>query len=360
MAKKKQVERIETFEERVDRLAGKFKGSIIQPLAEATIRPTETISTGSLAIDRALEGGGWYCTGFNQVWGRPGIGKTTLVSDTAAELSLQKKRTAYFDVEMKQQTDYFRECVIASGGDPEYITQFKPDSGAACLEMALELTGWVDLLILDSITTIVPTVVLDTDDVEQVFWAARSKLLTQFVDIIRPKLGTCGPFNKQRPVPTAIVGICQARADMKSRGYGDGLYAPGPWAWKHAIAIDLKLLGGKPKKGFDGEPVGIEATAQVKRNMIGRPTLEAKIDILYGLGIDKAADAIRVGLDYGMVIKEGTWFRWPDKTAIGNGMPRAAEALRAEPEVLAKLRQEIAERIRNESLVSSEEAPQEV
>ena len=359
MAKKK-PEKILTLEERYDLMAKKFSGSIVQSLSKPTIKAVEVLSTGCLGIDRIIGGGGWYRTGFNQVWGRPSIGKTTLLTSTAADASLKGMTTAYIDVEQKQDTDYFRECVIASGGNPEHITQVKPDSGAACLEIVLKLVGWVDLIIIDSITAVVSTAVMDTDDIEQTFWANQAKLLTQFVNAIRPKLGTCGPFNEQRPVPTAIVGISQARANMRTTGKGDGLYAPGPWAWKHAMAIDIKLLGEKKKFGFEGELIGIEAKAQVKKNVIGKPTLETGFDLLYGKGIDRALDALRTGKDMGLVVTKGAWYKFADGTAIGNGLDRAAEALRAEPETLAKLRQDIAERIRNEALVSSEEAPQEV
>ena len=360
MAKKKGVVVDgKTLEERLEQMTRKFGQSIIQPLSRATIKRLEVISTGCLALDQITEGGGFPRTCFSEIWGRQSIGKTSLLSSCAAELSELGGSTVLIDMEHKLQTDYFKECVEAAGGVAAYITQIKPATGRDCLESVLDLIGFADLIIIDSIAAVVTTAQMDAGDVEDKFWAAQARLITEFVQRVRPKLGVCGPHNPLMPVATAIVGINQVRADMEAKG-GDKLKASGAWAWRHALSLQIKLTGGSVKVGFDGLPAWIEVNSWVRKNVIGRPDRRATFGIRFGVGIDPAMDVIQVGTELGVIVKKGSHYYLPDETKLGQGVDRVAEVLTAQPKLLAQLRQETAERIRNEALVSSEEAPQEV
>src|SRR3972149_2368317 len=108
------------------------KGSIMR-FGEAAARTVvEAISTGSLALDRALGIGGIPRGRVTEIFGPESSGKTTLALHIMAEAQKKGGTVAYIDVEHALDADYAGRCGVKI--DELLISQ--PDTG----EQALEIT----------------------------------------------------------------------------------------------------------------------------------------------------------------------------------------------------------------------------
>jgi recombination protein RecA len=92
----------------------------------------------------------------------------------------------------------------------------------------------------------------------------------------------------------------------------------------------------------DGEQVvGSRTRVKVVKNKVAPPFREAEFDIRYGVGVDRLAEALDLGVERGIVEKSGAHFSL-DGERIGQGRERAADWLREHPAALDALVSRIA------------------
>jgi recombination protein RecA len=72
------------------------------------------------------------------------------------------------------------------------------------------------------------------------------------------------------------------------------------------------------------------------KNKVSPPFREAEFDIRYGVGVDRWAEALDLGVERGAVEKSGAYFSL-DGERIGQGRERAVEWLRANPAAFERL-----------------------
>jgi recombination protein RecA len=100
-----------------------------------------------------------------------------------------------------------------------------------------------------------------------------------------------------------------------------------------SLRLDIRRTGQLK----DGEEiVGSRTRVRVVKNKVAPPFREAEFDIRYGVGVDRAAEALDLAVGRGLVEKSGTHFAL-DGERIGQGRERAAEWLRANPAALEAL-----------------------
>ena len=129
------------------------------------------------------------------------------------------------------------------------------------------------------------------------------------------------------PFATAILALNQVRASFS--GYGDGMRFPGGWAWRHALALNIKITRGKKMKEDDGTKMG-RTRALVVKNTIGAPAHEVTYPIVFDHGIDRVNDAFLAGIDFGLIENRANHY-FLDGEKLGHGKPRAIEQLEAMP-----------------------------
>ncbi|MBS6420463.1 MAG: aminotransferase class V-fold PLP-dependent enzyme, partial [Limosilactobacillus reuteri] len=128
------------------------KGSIMR-MGDATDMKVASVSSGSLAIDKALGIGGYPRGRIVEIYGPESSGKTTVALHAVAEVQRQGGTAAYIDAENALDPQYAE----ALGVNIDDLLLSQPDSGEEGLEIADALisSGAVDLVIVDSVAAMV-------------------------------------------------------------------------------------------------------------------------------------------------------------------------------------------------------------
>ena len=147
----------------------------------------------------------------------------------------------------------------------------------------------------------------------------------------------------------AMVFTNQLRANIVSgqfAGRAKKTRTPGGHGLRHYCSVMLELTyTGKIKSGE--ELIGQEVNVYTAKNKVARPYRSGKINIFGGLGIDYVGDIVLAGTDLGVLGKRGTWYTYNNEI-IGQGKLKTIEALKADPELLEMIKQEMTDKWQNE------------
>jgi len=121
------------------------------------------------------------------------------------------------------------------------------------------------------------------------------------------------------------IGVVFGNPETTTGGHALKFYA--------SVRLDIRRVGQLK----EGEAVvGSRTRVKVVKNKVAPPFREAEFDVRYGLGVDRLAEAIDLGVERGLVEKSGAHYGL-DGERIGQGRERAAEWLRANPAALERL-----------------------
>ena len=136
------------------------KGSIMR-MGDAADMKIATVSSGSLAIDKALGVGGYPRGRIVEIYGPESSGKTTVALHAVAEVQRQGGTVAYIDAENALDPQYAE----ALGVDVDNLLLSQPDTGEEGLAIAdaLIATSAIDLVVIDSVAALVPQAEIDGD-----------------------------------------------------------------------------------------------------------------------------------------------------------------------------------------------------
>lgn len=134
------------------------KGSIMTLGARERVS-IDVISSGSLALDRALGIGGYPKGRVIEIFGPESSGKTTTALHAVAECQKSGGMCAYIDVEHAIDPVYAE----ALGVNVDTLLLSQPDSGEQALGITQRLvqSGAVQLVVVDSVAALVPQAELD-------------------------------------------------------------------------------------------------------------------------------------------------------------------------------------------------------
>jgi recombination protein RecA len=90
----------------------------------------------------------------------------------------------------------------------------------------------------------------------------------------------------------------------------------------------------------EGQVVGSRTKVRVTKNKVAPPFREAEFDIMYNEGISKAGDVLDIATELEIITKRGAFFAFGD-TRLGQGRENAKEFLKANPELLAQIEEQI-------------------
>ena len=115
---------------------------------------TESIPTGSLALDLALGVGGIPRGRVTEIFGAESAGKSTLAIHVMAETQKLGGTAAYIDVEHAMDPAYAANC----GLNLDELLIAQPDSAEQALDITEQLvrSGAVDAVVIDSVAALVP------------------------------------------------------------------------------------------------------------------------------------------------------------------------------------------------------------
>ena len=189
------------------------KGSIMR-MGDATDMKVASVSSGSLAIDKALGIGGYPRGRIVEIYGPESSGKTTVALHAVAEVQRQGGTAAYIDAENALDPQYAE----ALGVNIDDLLLSQPDSGEEGLEIADALisSGAVDLVIVDSVAALVPRAEID-GDMGDTHVGLQARLMSQALR----KLS--GEINKTKTIAIFINQIREKVGMM----YGEGISKTG-------------------------------------------------------------------------------------------------------------------------------------
>jgi recombination protein RecA len=104
-----------------------------------------------------------------------------------------------------------------------------------------------------------------------------------------------------------------------------------------SVRLDIRRTGQVKDRE---DIVGNATRVKVVKNKVAPPFKQVEFDIMYGEGISKNGEILDLGVKAGLVEKSGAWFSY-DSIRIGQGRENAKNWLKDNPEMAAKLEQQI-------------------
>jgi recombination protein RecA len=288
------------------------------------------ISTGSIALDRALGIGGFPRGRVVEVYGPESSGKTTLALHAVANAQNRGGIAAFIDAEHALDEAYARRL----GVNCDELLVSQPDTGEQALEIAdmLLRSGAIDVIVIDSVAALVPRAEIE-GEMGDAHMGLQARLMSQ---ALRKLTGTIGKTN------TCLIFINQIRMKI-GIVFGNPETTTGGNALKFyaSVRLDIRRMGSI-KNGQD--VVGNRTKVKVVKNKMAPPFKEAEFDIMYGEGISTVGDLLDIGAETGIIDKSGAWYSYEGER-IGQGRENVKNFLKDNPGICEAIDQRVRETV---------------
>ena len=297
------------------------KGAIMR-LTTDQITPVAGVSTGALSLDLALGGRGIPRGRICELFGSEGGGKTTLALHVIASCQKEGGVAAFIDAEHALDPTWARKL----GVKLEDLLISQPDTGEQALEICemLVRSNAVDVIVIDSVAALIPKAEIEGEMGDQHI-GLQARLMSQAMRKLT------GVISKTH---TIVIFINQIRMKIGVM-FGNPETTPGGNALKFysSVRIDIRRIT-TIKEGE--KAIGNRVRARVVKNKVAPPFRAAEFDILFDRGISYLGDLLDVGVETGVVDKQGSWLSY-DKTRLGQGREAARSFLEGNPDLAAEI-----------------------
>ncbi|MDD5719123.1 MAG: recombinase RecA [Candidatus Krumholzibacteria bacterium] len=302
------------------------KGAIMLLGENKVYDETDSISTGSLALDIALGVGGLPRGRVVEVYGPEGSGKTTVALSTVANAQKAGGVAAFIDAEHALDPAYARKL----GVDIDNLLVSQPDTGEQALEITemLVRSGAVDIVVVDSVAALVPRAEIEGEMGDQ-HVGLQARLMSQ---ALRKLTGSISKTN------TLVIFTNQMRMKIGVM-FGNPETTTGGQALKFysSVRLDIRRTGAITQ----GEDViGNQVRVKVVKNKVAPPFKKAEFDILYGEGISKEGDLIDLGVTAGVIQKSGAWYSYGEER-LGQGRENVRVFFKENPDLFETITAEV-------------------
>jgi len=291
MAKVKEASSSSKLQEALDKLEKAYGQGTVLALDSKTGGEYDVISTGSIGFDYVTLGVGGFVKGkMYELMGWEGTGKSTICGHAAAECQKAGGRVVYIDGEHAVDKNYFQ----ALGVDTTKMLIAQPSCGEEGFNIAMELinSGEVDLIIIDSDSSLIPKKVLDGEVGDSAI--GKKAVLNSNA---YPKLKTAAANNN-----VCIVVISQYREKIGVM-FGNPTTTQGGHALKFYSDVRIEVSRSLAKEGdvTYGNITKVKAT----KNKMCPPYRLSQFEIVYGVGIDRLQEVLELGNEYEVLKKWG-------------------------------------------------------
>ncbi|MDE7161700.1 MAG: recombinase RecA [Anaeroplasmataceae bacterium] len=321
-----EISREQALEEALKKIEKEFgKGSIMR-LGDEVDRKIEVISSGSIALDKALGVGGYPKGRIIEIYGPESSGKTTFALHAIANAQKNGGFAAFIDAEHALDPVYAK----ALGVDIENLILSQPDNGEQALDIAEALikSGSVDILVVDSVAALVPEAELN-GDMGDSHVGLHARLMSQAMRKL------AGIINKTNCVAIFINQIREKVGVM----FGNPETTTGGRALKFYASVRLDIRRGEAIK--EGTNIlGNRTNVKVVKNKVAPPFKTAEVEIIYGEGISRLGEVVDLAVKYEIINKSGAWFSY-NGTKIAQGRENTKEYLKNNPEILKEIEEKV-------------------
>nr|KJB83056.1 hypothetical protein B456_013G227300 [Gossypium raimondii] len=290
----------------LDQITSSFgKGSIMWLGRSESPRNVPVVSTGSFALDVALGIGGLPKGRVVEIYGPEASGKTTLALHVIAEAQKQGGYCVFVDAE------HALDPALAEtiGVNTENLLLSQPDCGEQALSLVDTLirSGSVDVVVVDSVTALVPKGELD-GEMGDAHMAMQARLMSQALRKLSHSLSLS---------QTILIFINQVRSKLSTFGFGGPTEVTcGGNALKFYASVRLNIRRtGLVKKGE--ETIGSQVLVKVVKNKHAPPFKNAEFELEFGKGICREGEIINLATKHKFVTKAGSFYTFNDQKIHG-------------------------------------------
>lgn len=305
------------------------KGAIMDLEGNSSVK-VETISSGSLAIDKALGVGGYPRGRIIEIYGPESSGKTTVALHAIAEVQKQGGVAAFIDAENALDPEYAKALGVNFTKGRFFLSQ--PDTGEQALDITEKLvqSGAIDIVVIDSVAALVPRTEIE-GEIGDAHIGLQARLMSQALRKLT------GIINKSNVI---AIFINQLREKVGVI-YGNPEVTTGGRALKFYSTIRMEVRkGDQIKEG--SEVLGNRTKIKIVKNKVAPPFKLAEVDIMYGEGISPVGETLDIAAEFDIIKKAGSWYSYQGEK-LGQGREASKKVLKENKElydeVYSKVRQ---------------------
>ncbi len=279
------------------------KWAIMRMGDNANLGQVSTFHSGSYVMDLIL---GWgYPEGrVIEMYGHESSGKTTIALHAIAEVQRRGELAAFIDAEHALDPHYARKL----GVDVDNLLLSQPDYGEQALQIAEELakTGAVKLIVIDSVSAMVPRAEVE-GDMGDSFMGLQARMMSQGLRKITGILAKTG---------TSLIFINQIRMKIGVM-FGNPETTSGGNALKFFASQRLEIRKGEKILGADKEQEGYICKVKTAKNKIFAPFKTVEVPIKWAEGISKIDDIVEASVILKLISRNGAFYALGDQKFQG-------------------------------------------
>ena len=283
---------------------------------------TELQPTPSAGLNRAL-GGGFPYGRQVLLWGSKSSAKSSLCLQTIALAQKQGKLCAWVDAEMSYDEEWAKKL----GVDTSQLIYSEARSINDMVDVGVALLqAGVDLIVIDSISSLLPAVYFEKDSDELKSLDQTKQIGAESKDLKHAWLMLNYANNREKPA--LVIAISQARNNIQAT-YTQAAPTGGLTTQFMSSTIvklfssssDSQAIKAKIKSGdkLIEQKVGRKVRWEVLNSKTSAPGDSAEYDFYYRgdfIGIDGVADLVDTAEMLGFVNRTGAWYQLEDGTKL--------------------------------------------
>jgi recombination protein RecA len=309
-----------TMKSIMKKLEKRYDEPVIQLMGE-TNNNSKCISSGRPDLDAEL-GGGWGVGKIIEIISEQACGKTGLALEAVAEVQKNGGLVAYIDSEHALNNEYCEQI----GVDIDDLIYAAPTYGEQGIEAirALIGSGEVDLIIVDSVTNLIPKAELEGESGEAKM-ALQARMMSQGLKMITGSASEAG---------TTIIFINQWRSSIGM--YGPSKVPTGGNSLKFYASQRVEIKN-KGQITDNSGVIGFKQEIRIIKNKIGTPFRVVNYDMVYGKGIDELISLMEGAIESDTIRREGQTYFFKD-TKLSVGKPKLKVLLEDNPELVEEIK----------------------
>lgn len=344
MAKQKEApESKGKFQDALDRLNKTYGIGTVLTLNSKTHGNYDIIPSGSIGLDNVTLGVGGFVKGrLYELIGWEGVGKSTICGHATAECQKKGGTVLYIDGEHAVDKNYFE----ALGVNTDKMLISQPSCGEEGFNIAIEMinTGEVDLVIIDSDSSLIPKAVLDGDVGDSAI-GKKARLNSNAY----PKLKTALSANN-----VCVIVISQYREKIGVM-FGDPRTTQGGHALKFYADVRIEISKTLAKEGDVN--VGNITKLKAIKNKMFPPFRTCSFNVKFGEGIDKIEEMMELMNEYEIGKK---WGKTMTVNDVKYDLDEFKKMLVDNEEFYNSIREQIVNKINNIEIKTEEDATSEI